>query len=183
MIERSNMTNFLQENFKYLTVASIFLCGIFMPKSYSFVPTLQNTITNKVVDMKQIICMANTIFYEAGSEPLKGQAAVAHVVLNRVRHGFGSNPCKVINQVTHINDKKICQFSWVCENKGPPNKRDARYVRAMQTAYEVMVMGMHKDVIPRSALFFHNLTVQPNWPHRKVAEIGNHVFYSKIYKK
>lgn len=181
MIERSNMTTFFKENFKFLAIASILLFGIFTPKTYSFVPALQ--LTNKVVDMKQIICMANNIFYEAGSESRKGQAAVAHVVLNRVRHGFGSNPCKVINQVTQVNDKKVCQFSWVCENKGPPNKRDARYVKALQTAYEVMVMGMHKDVIPRSALFFHNLTVQPNWPHRKVAEIGNHVFYSKIYKK
>jgi spore germination cell wall hydrolase CwlJ-like protein len=175
------MTTFFKENFKFLAFASILLFGIFTPKTYSFVPALQ--LTNKVVDMKQIICMANNIFYEAGSESRKGQAAVAHVVLNRVRHGFGSNPCKVINQVTQVNDKKVCQFSWVCENKGPPNKRDARYVKALQTAYEVMVMGMHKDVIPRSALFFHNLTVQPNWPHRKVAEIGNHVFYSKIYKK
>ena len=181
MIERSNMTTFFKENFKFLAIASILLFGIFTPKTYSFVPALQ--LTNKVVDMKQIICMANNIFYEAGSESRKGQAAVAHVVLNRVRHGFGSNPCKVINQVTQVNDKKVCQFSWVCENKGPPNKRDARYVKALQTAYEVMVMGMYKDVIPRSALFFHNLTVQPNWPHRKVAEIGNHVFYSKIYKK
>ena len=181
MIERSNMTTFLKENTKFLVIAFIFLFGILMPKTYSFVPVLQ--LTNKVVDMKQIICMANNIFYEAGSESRKGQAAVAHVVLNRVRHGFGSNPCKVINQVTQVNDKKVCQFSWVCENKGPPNKRDARYVKALQTAYEVMVMGMYKDVIPRSALFFHNLTVQPNWPHRKVAEIGNHVFYSKIYKK
>jgi len=97
--------------------------------------------------------------------------------------GFGANPCKVINQVTNIDNKKICQFSWVCENKAPPNKRDARYIKSLQTAYEVMVLGMYKDVVPRSTLFFHNTTVQPNWPYRKVAEIGNHIFYSKIYKK
>lgn len=179
-MERNNMKSILK-NFKFLFIMSILLAGALLPNKT--VPTIQNTIHAKVVDMKQLICMANNIFYEAGSEPRKGQAAVAHVVLNRVRHGFGANPCKVINQVTHVNEKKICQFSWVCENKGPPNKRDKRYVKALQTAYEVMVLDMHKDVLPRSALYFHNTTVQPNWPHRKVAMIGNHVFYSKIYKK
>ncbi len=182
MNERNNMKTSLLENFKFLIVMSILLLGTLLPKT-TVVPVMQNSLSNKMVDMKQLICMANNIFFEAGSEPLKGQAAVAHVVLNRVRHGFGANPCKVINQVTNIDNKKICQFSWVCENKAPPNKRDARYIKSLQTAYEVMVLGMYKDVVPRSTLFFHNTTVQPNWPYRKVAEIGNHIFYSKIYKK
>ena len=137
----------------------------------------------KKVDMKQLICMANNIFYEAGSEPIHGQAAVARVVLNRVRHGFGADPCKVIHQTTVVEDKRICQFSWVCEGKKQPNKNDPRYLKALDTAYAVMVNDDYHDVVPRSTLFFHNTSVEPIWPHRKVAVIGNHVFYAKNYKK
>ena len=131
------------------------------------------------IDHKQIACMAKNIFYEAGHETINGQAAVAHVVMNRVRHGFGNNPCQVVYQKTLVNDKLICQFSWVCENKGEPNKNSYRYKVAEQVAYDVMVNGKYQDLLPRSALFFHNTTVDPLWPHKQVAVIGNHIFYSK----
>lgn len=134
------------------------------------------------VDPKQIACMAKNIFYEAGHETINGQAAVAHVVMNRVRHGFGNNPCQVVYQKTLVNDKLICQFSWVCEGKGEPNKNNYRYKVAEQVAYDVMVNGKYQDLLPRSALFFHNTTVDPLWPHKQVAKIGNHVFYSKAKK-
>ena len=137
----------------------------------------------KQVDMKHLICMANNIFYEARNEPTNGQAAVARVVVNRVKHGFGADPCKVIHQVTKVDDKKICQFSWVCEGKVQPNKNDPKYVKAMQIAYDVMAHDAYKDVVPKSTLFFHNTSVAPIWPHRKVAQIGNHIFYARNYKK
>ena len=135
------------------------------------------------IDAKQIACMAKNIYYEAGHESIAGQAAVARVVLNRVRHGFGNNPCQVVYQKTTIQDKIICQFSWVCEGKGDPNKNSYRYKVAEQVAYEVMYLGMHKEVVPKSALFFHSINVDPLWPYKKVATIGSHVFYSKIKKQ
>jgi spore germination cell wall hydrolase CwlJ-like protein len=146
----------------------------------------------KAVDPKQLACLAANIFYEAGSESLNGQAAVARVVMNRVQHGFASNPCKVVYQtslVTRTNQEtneeykvKSCQFSWVCEGKGNPNKNDPRYVRAEKIAYEVLAYDAYSEVLPTSALFFHNLTVDPFWPYKQVAKIGNHVFYSKAKK-
>jgi spore germination cell wall hydrolase CwlJ-like protein len=59
----------------------------------------------KKVDPKQLACLAKNIFYEAGGEPILGQAAVARVVLNRITHGFGSNPCNVIYQATTIQQE------------------------------------------------------------------------------
>jgi spore germination cell wall hydrolase CwlJ-like protein len=135
------------------------------------------------IDPKQIACMARNIFFEAGNESIKGQAAVAHVVMNRVRHGFGKNPCQVIYQKTQINDRIICQFSWVCENKPEPNKNSSRYKVAEQVAYDVMVNNRYQDVLPRTALFFHNTTVDPLWPYKQVAIIGGHIFYSKHKKQ
>ncbi len=147
-------------------------------------------VVAKVVDPKQLACMAKNIFYEAGHESIMGQAAVARVVLNRVNHGFAKTPCAVVYQ-SHMVEKiiddeavkvKMCQFSWVCEGKGEPNKNSQRYKQAYQVAYDVMANDAYHDVLPKSALFFHNLTVDPLWPYKQVAKIGNHIFYSKHKK-
>lgn len=144
----------------------------------------------KVVDPKQLNCLAKNIFYEAGSEPLMGQAAVARVVMNRIAHGFGKNPCAVVYQAYTIDkliddemqQVKLCQFSWVCENKSEPNKNSAKYKQAERVAYDVLAHDAYTDVLPRTALFFHNLHVDPIWPYKQVAKIGNHIFYSKHKK-
>ena len=137
------------------------------------------TISLKKIDMKQIACMARNIYYEAGAEAMPGQAAIARVVLNRVNHGFAETPCKVIYQKTLINENVVCQFSWVCEDKADPNKSNSKFKQAMKVAYEVMVFDMYKNVVPKTALFFHANTIDPLWPYKQVARIGNHIFYSK----
>ena len=144
----------------------------------------------KAVDPKQLNCLAKNIFYEARGEPLNGQAAVARVVMNRIKHGFGKNPCDVIYQSSYvdrlIDDEmqkvKLCQFSWVCEGKGEPNKNNPRYKQAERVAYEVLAHDKYKNVVPNTTLFFHNLQVDPLWPYKQVAKIGNHIFYSKAKK-
>jgi len=144
----------------------------------------------KIVDPKQLTCMAKNIFYEAGSESLNGQAAVARVVMNRIAHGFGKDPCAVIYQASYvdklIDDEmqkvKLCQFSWVCEGKNEPNKNSTKYKQAEQVAYDVLAHDAYTDVVPKSTLFFHNLSVDPLWPYKQVAKIGNHIFYSKVKK-
>ena len=148
-------------------------------------------VVAKVIDPKQLACMAKNIFYEAGSESILGQAAVARVVINRVNHGFAKTPCADVYQ-SHIVEKiiddeltkvKLCQFSWVCEGKGEPNTNSQLYKQAQQVAYEVMANDAYNDVVPKSTLFFHNLTVDPLWPYKQVAKIGNHIFYSKHKKQ
>lgn len=142
---------------------------------------------HKKVDMAQVKCLATNIFFEAGSEPYLGQVAVARVVMNRVRHGFASSPCKVIYQSNYIEqgDSRVkrCQFSWVCEGKSKPNERDPRFKQAMDIAFKVLAYDAYKEVLPRSALFFHANYIEPNWPHRKIKQIGNHIFYARSYKK
>lgn len=137
----------------------------------------------KFVDPKQVICLATNIFYEAGHESKEGKAAVARVTLNRVMSGFANTPCNVVYQTTTKDDQKFCQFSWVCEGKGNPNKRDPSYQASLQVAYDVLVLDKYKDVVPKNTLFFHNKSVEPDWEHYdKVQVIGNHIFYSKKKK-
>ena len=151
---------------------------------------VEETKVAKIVDPKQLNCLAKNIFYEAGSEPLNGQAAVARVVMNRIAHGFGKNPCAVVYQTAQVDKLvddevqkvKLCQFSWVCEGKGDPNIHSTKYKQAEQVAYDVLAYDAYKDVVPRTALFFHNLSVDPLWPYKQVAKIGNHIFYSKAKK-
>lgn len=146
----------------------------------------------KKVDPKQLACLAKNIYFEANGESLQGQAAVARVVVNRITHGFGSNPCNVIYQSTIVQKEtdegesqkvKLCQFSWVCENKTEPNKNNPKYVQASQIAYDVLAYDAYNDVVPKSTLFFHNTTVQPSWPYQQVKTIGNHIFYSNKKKQ
>ena len=176
----------------------IVIAIIFVTLIFTFgpiIPVENNTIVEetkiaKIVDPKQLNCLAKNIFYEAGSESLNGQAAVARVVMNRIAHGFGNNPCAVIYQTSQVDKLvddevqkvKLCQFSWVCEGKNDPNKNSTKYKQAEQVAYNVLAYDEYKDVIPRSALFFHNLSVDPLWPYKQVAKIGNHIFYSKAKK-
>jgi spore germination cell wall hydrolase CwlJ-like protein len=173
-----------------LIVLTVFLTFDQLPT----VPEVKNDVPEtkiaKIVDPKQLTCMAKNIFYEAGSESLNGQAAVARVVMNRIAHGFGKDPCAVIYQASYvdklIDDEmqkvKLCQFSWVCEGKSEPNKNSARYKQAEQVAYDVLAHDAYTDVVPKSTLFFHNLSVDPLWPYKQVAKIGNHIFYSKAKK-
>lgn len=143
-------------------------------------PELPVTTSPTKVDATQLACMAKNIFYEAGNESIHGQAAVARVVMNRISYGFAKNPCGVVYQKTEINNKFVCQFSWVCEGKAEPNKNTDRYKMAEQVAFDVMVNGRYSDVVPKSTLFFHSINIDPLWPHKKVATIGGHVFYSKV---
>lgn len=140
----------------------------------------------KPINAEHLKCMAENIYFEAGAEPFIGQVAVARVVVNRIAHGFGSNPCKVIYQSTKVVDpedssltKKICQFSWVCEGKTLTNRMSAKYLQAEDIARQVLSENKWAELIPGNVLFFHNTSVSPNWAYRKITTIGNHVFYSK----
>jgi spore germination cell wall hydrolase CwlJ-like protein len=155
----------------------------------------------KPVDPKQLKCLATNIFYEAGSESEKGKQAVARVVMNRINYGFASDPCSVVYQVSTVlrpvivdpdseydgepfKKVKLCQFSWVCEsNRKPLNPNDPRYKQSERIAHNVLAHDSYKEVIPSTVLFFHNLWVNPMWPYKKVAQIGNHIFYEKPKKQ
>lgn len=140
------------------------------------------------VNPEYIRCLATNIYWEAAAEPFMGQVAVARVVVNRVKHGFGSNPCRVIyqkNTVADLNSPKgvkyTCQFSWVCQGKGTPPKNKV-YQQAEVIAREVLEQNKYSDHIPSNVLFFHSTSVNPRWGYQKAMSIGNHVFYKKDVK-
>jgi len=133
--------------------------------------------------------LAANIYHEAANEPYMGQIAVARVVMNRILHGYGSNPCKVIYQshIVSVPDSeesvRSCQFSWVCQGKSRPNENNPQYRVAREIAQKVLTEDAWSDIIPSNVLFFHNTSVKPNWPYNPVFSVGNHIFYSKTKKQ
>jgi len=118
----------------------------------------------------ELLCLAKNIYYEARGEPTRGKIAVAQVTLNRVTHRteFQSSICGVV-YAKH-------QFSWTMEKHREP--RGPEWLEAQALA-KLVVQGVAH--LPNfKALYFHNLTVKPQWNKTKelVARIGNHIFYA-----
>ena len=82
---------------------------------------------------RQMRCLGEAIYFEARSEPEAGQAAVAQVVLNRVRSGiFPTNVCAVVYQ--DRNHPFACQFSFACEGKSLRIEEPAAWATATRIA-------------------------------------------------
>jgi hypothetical protein len=117
-------------------------------------------------------CLVKAVYFEARSESLEGQLAVAEVVLNRVASPlYPSTICGVVTQAA--------QFSFIRNGQFPiPNENSESWRRAIAIA-EIAQKGL-ADTIPPSVLWYHATYVAPSWGRRltRVAQIGTHIFYS-----
>jgi spore germination cell wall hydrolase CwlJ-like protein len=113
-------------------------------------------------------CLAIGVYYEAKGEPLAGQLAVAHVILNRSESGrFPKSVCGVL--------KQRGQFSFVHGGKLPQPRDNAQWREAVAVA-QVAQKDLWQNPAPK-ALFFHARYVKPAWRLARVASLGNHIFY------
>jgi spore germination cell wall hydrolase CwlJ-like protein len=125
-------------------------------------------------NVEDLTCLAKNIYYEARSEPIEGQLAVAIITLNRVNHqDFPNNICDVVYEK---NKRGVCQFSWTCQTRYP-----VRNMEAFTTAIEVARLAIERksdiDLLSK-ALYYHADYVNPRWNHKtKVIKIGRHIFY------
>ena len=127
---------------------------------------------------RQLRCLAEAIYFEARSEPEAGQAAVAQVVLNRVRSGiYPTTVCGVVYQ-----DRErpfACQFSFACEGKSLRVEEPAYWATAARIA-EAVARGATYDAKLASAINYHAAYVRPFWAPtlKKLDRIGLHIFYA-----
>jgi spore germination cell wall hydrolase CwlJ-like protein len=128
---------------------------------------------------RQLECLTQNIYWEAGNEPFEGKVAVAQVTLNRLHSGeFADTLCGVVHQKTLVYRKVVCQFSWYC------NKADVRKQYVYQNEYEesnavakkVLLEGFRLDGM-REAMYYHADYVDPKWGKEKITKIGRHIFY------
>jgi N-acetylmuramoyl-L-alanine amidase len=121
---------------------------------------------------RQIACLADNIYYEAGNQPIQGKKAVAYVTLNRARAGrWPSDVCSIVYQ----KDSKLCQFSWVCENR--KSKNNAVWEQSYNIARHVWYKYDDAQDPTHGATFFHATYVRPQWKYQKTIQIGDHIFY------
>ena len=135
---------------------------------------------------KQIQCLAKNIYFEARGEPVEGQVAVAFVTLNRVEsQEFPNTICEVVEQ----RRGRICQFSWLCEERPSHIYRNNLLTISDDPLYNeirdlaVYVYANH-DIMKDptyGALFYHadyvNVRKIGVRNLHRTAVVGRHIFY------
>jgi Cell Wall Hydrolase len=127
---------------------------------------------------RQMRCLAEAIYFESRSEPEDGQAAVAQVVLNRVRSGiYPTTVCGVVYQ--DRNRPFACQFTFACEGKSLRIEEPGPWGVATRIAADV-VSGANYNPKVGEAVNYHANYVSPFWVGylRRVDRIGAHIFYA-----
>ena len=141
------------------------------------VPRSRGTLAETVAELRssdpgsrELECLAVGIYFESKSEPLAGQLAVGQVIANRASSGrrFPQSYCGVLFQRG--------QFSFVRGRSWPAVKRSSRQWQNAVAVAKIVDQELHSSPVGE-ALFFHARYVSPRWRLKRVASIGNHVFY------
>lgn len=196
------MTSLNKKYFKFLSILTILSYSVYGINSYaenaiereareyslSVVEVIQDIKEDAEKETKQKIetqnillannrelkCLADNIYFEAGNQSMQGKLAVAAVTINRVNSPkFPKSVCSVVYQRT----KRVCQFSWVCEG----NKRirsQQQYAESKKVAEKVLLSGKDHGIFANNVLFYHADYVNPRWNLRRVIKIGAHIFYA-----
>ncbi|WP_245771017.1 cell wall hydrolase [Natronohydrobacter thiooxidans] len=126
---------------------------------------------------EQEACLATAIYHEARGESIRGQFAVAEVIVNRAAsRNFPNSICGVVYQGAR-GQRGGCQFSFACDGRPEtmPNRNAANKARRI-------AMLMSEGAFSRlteGALYFHTTAVRPGWSQRftQTSQIGAHLFY------
>ncbi|CAL1691008.1 hypothetical protein MMB232_01143 [Brevundimonas subvibrioides] len=125
---------------------------------------------------RAVDCMTAAIYYEAANEGGAGQAAVAQVILNRMRHSaYPGTVCGVVFQGSERQTG--CQFSFTCDGALGRPPEPVRWAMARGVAISALSGGVAGAV--GHATHYHADYVSPYWAPRlaKVGQIGAHIFY------
>ncbi|MET0258459.1 MAG: cell wall hydrolase, partial [Methylobacterium sp.] len=165
--------------------ASSLFDAVLAPKSGEFIPPIgardhswaATALPPSSFTAKEQTCLANGIYFEARGETELGQAAVAQVILNRVRNpAYPKTICGVVYQ--NASWRNRCQFSFACDGI-----KDVIWNKRAFAAAERIADAVTKGEtwLPEvgSATHYHATYVRPRWAStmEKVDKIGLHVFY------
>lgn len=114
-------------------------------------------------------CLAGTVYFESKGESLRGQLAVARVVMARAKSSrFPNSICGVVYQ------RK--QFSFIRGGKMPRINKSHQHWRNAVAISKIAMNNAWKSPV-EGALFFHARYVSPGWRLKRMATIDNHIFY------
>jgi spore germination cell wall hydrolase CwlJ-like protein len=148
--------------------------GQFAPGQHAWV---RNPLPASVHNAKQQKCLAEGIYFEARSESEDGQAAVAQVILNRVRNpAYPDTICGVVYQNKNMHG--ACQFSFACDGIADRVRSKRAWRAAQRIAEDVTDGKIWLDDVGDST-HYHANYVRPRWGKHmiKADRIGAHIFY------
>jgi spore germination cell wall hydrolase CwlJ-like protein len=122
-------------------------------------------------------CLAEAVYFEARGEPVRGQIAVAQVVVNRAFSGYyPETVCGVVYQNSHRY--LACQFTFACDRVRDVVTEPEQWDRARKIAKEMLDGRLWLPEVNRST-HYHATYVRPYWVRemKKMYKTGLHVFY------
>ena len=163
--------------------------AIMLRSRLNTISAILNTSNAKIYSVEQLAkvpvvkggknweCLANAIYFEARGETLRGQYAVAEVILNRVAsRAYPNNVCAVVSQGSAR--RNACQFSYMCDGKAEYIREPKAFSQSGKIS-RIMLNGAPRE-LTKGALFYHSKSVLPRWikKMRRTATIGYHHFYT-----
>jgi spore germination cell wall hydrolase CwlJ-like protein len=126
---------------------------------------------------KALKCLSEAVYFEARGEPVRGQIAVAQVVVNRTFSGYyPATVCGVVYQNSHRY--LACQFTFACDGVRDVVTEPEQWDRAKKIAKEMLDGRLWLPEVNRST-HYHATYVRPYWVRemKKMYKTGLHVFY------
>ena len=134
--------------------------------------------STSITDFEEWSCLTEAIYFEARGESLRGQVAVAEVILNRRDSPeFPGTICEVLDQGVHKRGK--CQFSYNCDGLREDFHEEEAHRKAALIASK-MLEGFESN-LTNGALYYHSVSVRPGWSKKliRTARIGDHYFFNR----
>jgi spore germination cell wall hydrolase CwlJ-like protein len=122
-------------------------------------------------------CLAEAVYFEARGEAVRGQIAVAQVVLNRAFSGkYPDTVCGVVYQNKHRH--LACQFTFACDNNADVIREPDMWDRAQKIAKAMLDGRLWLPEVDKST-HYHAYWVRPSWVSemKKTYKFGVHTFY------
>jgi spore germination cell wall hydrolase CwlJ-like protein len=122
-------------------------------------------------------CLAEAVYFEARGEAVRGQIAVAQVVLNRAFSGkYPETVCGVVYQNKHRHF--ACQFTFACDNNPDVIHEPDMWDRAKKIARAMLDGRLWLPEVDKST-HYHAYWVRPSWVSemKKTYKFGVHTFY------
>ena len=140
----------------------------------------------------EVDCFAMAIYFEARSEILTAQVAVAESLLTRIKNSkhYPDSSCANITRKkwSRKHNKHVCAFEWYCAGQVTLDLRSKAERRAWNQA--VLLAQKYLSSYPPSLVglenvsLFHDVSKTPWWAKsesvRFVAQIGRLKFYEEV---
>ncbi len=121
-------------------------------------------------------CLTAAVYYEARSEAVEGQRAVAQVVLNRVRNpAFPNSVCGVVYQGSERSTG--CQFTFTCDGSMNAPRNEEAWARSEVVARAALAGDVDHEV--GLATNYHANWMVPWWASglERIGQFGSQIFY------